>query len=408
MFTKKNIYIADLNSAGNTHILINVSMIKVLLEAYPESNLFFYSELKHQQIAATFFSEAEKQRVSFNPLAAKKHNDSFFSKLTGSVTNSIKDLLLLRKLLVLSKNNGMLFLFKAHALTFLLLEYLKNSYPNVPTMAILHGEVEFIHAGANNWERNIGNLYKKILTHKSANFIYILLNKISKDRLIQRNLVAPNDAIELMHPYPFTFNSRRSSIESDKPVIIAHVGSLGARKNAHLLYSLAEMCKENIVKNLVGFWAVGAIEPDVQEFQNDLVIDFTATDGAGKYISREVFEQKISAIDYAVFFYTPNQFVYRASGAILDVIEAEKPIIVIKHPFFDYLFSAAGNIGFQCDDLEQMAGYVEQIATRDHTLMNQYAEQCANLRKFKMQNDIKSIAGDFTHQLRIIENASRN
>jgi hypothetical protein len=408
MFTRKTIHIVDLNSVGHTHILINVSMIKVLLEAYPESNLFFYSESKHQQIVATFFSEADGRRVSFKPIAAKKKNISFFSKLTGSITNSITDLFLLRRLLTLSESTGMLFLFKAHALTFLLFKYLKNNYPNVPAIALLHGEVEFIDAGANKWEKQMGNLYKKILTHRSANFVYIILNKISKERLIRRGLLAPLDAIEIMHPYPFTFESHRSNIQSGKSVVIAHVGSLGARKNAHLLYRLAEMCKEYVGKKLLSFWAVGAIESDAREFQNNYVIDFAAADGVGKYISREVFEQKIKEIDYAAFFYAPDQFVYRASGAILDVIEAEKPIIVIKHPFFDHLFDAAGNIGFQCKDLEQMSTYAERMALRDHLLLDQYDEQRANLRKFKMSNDIKSIAKDFTNQLRIIENARHN
>ena len=206
--------------------------------------------------------------------------------------------------------------------------------------------------------------------------------------------------MDIDHPYAYSTELHLKNVTESKIITIGHVGSLGIRKNGHLIYSLAERHRRKISNGTLRYWAVGPVEDNVLQYKNSYVTEFSNKE-FGQYISREVFDQKIKEIDYAVFLYAQDQFIFRASGTILDVINFTKPIIAMKHPFFDYLTSQVGNIGFLCANLDDMASLISRLAERDEVLLAQYGQQQSNLHKFKQKHSIDSIAEDLRAQLLI-------
>jgi len=396
------IHIIDLNSYENSHLLFNVSMLKVWL-TITESPITVYVQESHWKQLQSYFTSSELSRLSHSPTYNQKKSTSGLSKAISIVSKAYNDLFTFRRILQRAHRGSqdVIFLCTAHSISLLLLHYLKNSYPGVPVISTLHGEVEFIYFAQNKWEINTGNLYKRIFKIEPPRLFYLFLNKISKKQLIKDRYVSESQSIEIDHPYIYNHAEITRTELNRGRLTIAHVGSMGIRKSAHLLYELAEKSQQLIKNNLVEFWNIGPIEENVLPYKSQLVKDFTSSDGKS-YIPRTLFDEKLRLIDYAVFFYNNEQFMFRASGAVHDVINFNRPIIVLKHPYFDYLFTEAGNIGFVCKDLTEMVILIERLVSREPELVEQYEQQCNNIIAYKKRNDIPFVALDFKNQMAAI------
>lgn len=393
------IHIIDANSAENTHILFNASMTKVLLDAYPEHQVSFYSGGPHQLKISEYLTENERHRIKFVEIPTKTVGRGKIQKAFRVARNTLIDFSFFRRILskVTTSRTDKVIVFKAHPASILMIKYLKIFYAKADLMAVMHGEIEFIYYAETEWQKNIASIYKRIIAVSASNFRYILLNKISKHKLISDGLLKTQEIIEIDHPYPYSEISDKTANLST-PITFGQVGSLGLRKNAHLIYQLASAHSTEIECGFVRFVTIGPIEDDAIPYRNPLVVDFTGKN-RDQYISRQTFIEETQKVDYAVFFYGPDQFIFRASGSVMDAIDLAKPIIAIKHPFFDYLVKEAGNIGFICEDLPQMSALISRLAKRNSALVQQYQDQRDNLEKFKREHNIARIAADFKLQV---------
>ena len=83
--------------------------------------------------------------------------------------------------------------------------------------------------------------------------------------------------------------------------------------------------------------------------------------GKDNFIERKEFENLISDIDYALYFYTKDKYKITASGAVLDAINARKPIIALKNDYFSYLFGKYGQIGYLFESIEEMGNRIDLL-----------------------------------------------
>ena len=72
------------------------------------------------------------------------------------------------------------------------------------------------------------------------------------------------------------------------------------------------------------------------------------------------YEQRVAALTYAVLPYRPHHAL-ASSGAILDAFAHAKPCIALRTPLFEEYFAAMGDIGYLCDDEEEMTDCINQI-----------------------------------------------
>ena len=75
----------------------------------------------------------------------------------------------------------------------------------------------------------------------------------------------------------------------------------------------------------------------------------------------------------------------------MDSIAFIKPIIALKHQYFNYLFRKAGNIGFLCNDIEELNLLVNRIIRKDKELLSQYQSQQDNLKKLMKSHSVCEI-----------------
>jgi hypothetical protein len=68
---------------------------------------------------------------------------------------------------------------------------------------------------------------------------------------------------------------------------------------------------------------------------------------------------------------------YLASGAVLDAINAEIPVIALKNDYFKYLFSRFGPFGYLVDSIDDIANVIREI------IANNKAKELFNFKEIK-------------------------
>ena len=65
----------------------------------------------------------------------------------------------------------------------------------------------------------------------------------------------------------------------------------------------------------------------------------------------EKYNAYVQSMDAILLLYDTNSYKLTASGAILEAIWNEKPIIALRNSYFEYLFNKYGEFGILCDDI---------------------------------------------------------
>jgi thymidine kinase len=119
------------------------------------------------------------------------------------------------------------------------------------------------------------------------------------------------------------------------------------------------------------------------------------------YLTRNEYETNVLKLDFALFFYKEPHYIFRASGAVIDNIAFEIPIIAFKHPFFENLFEQAGPIGYLCDDLKEMEQIIRKIANKNEQVQSDFLIFKSNLKTLRTYFTTQQIAVDIQNQLHL-------
>ena len=184
--------------------------------------------------------------------------------------------------------------------------------------------------------------------------------------------------------------------------MIGHIGSLELkRKHSHLLYKLATDFKREIKSDVISFKAIGLSTLSMMAYKNEFVDDLLGNESSGKpkYLDRTTFENELLKLHFAIFFYPATEYVFRSSGAITDAIALGIPIIALKHPYFNYLFSKGGDIGYLCDSYEDIVKVVNKLITTNILQTDKYKQQTFNVKKLHSIFNLDYVGADLKEQL---------
>lgn len=201
---------------------------------------------------------------------------------------------------------------------------------------------------------------------------------VTKDKL--------ENFITIDHPY--LFNGLRTRQNNSKKLNLGIVGVLNESKGANLFLSFTDSLKTRVKKN-VNISAIGKVEIDIQKL---ISRDILFLEQDGNVISREIFDLKINELDFILFFYNLESYKITASGAIMDALNMEKPIIALKNDYFMYLFEKFGEFGYLFDNVNEMADVVEKISTGE--IKNDF-----NFKEIKKNFSPESIAMQMKKEL---------
>lgn len=397
------IHFIDQTSERDHHMVFNSSILKILLKMYPLEKITSHGNASNHKSIKELLNDNEVKNITFKPIIyTKSKSDSKVLKGLNYIVKENRRRLVFKEILSNASENDLVFLSITTFSSFYVFKRLKAKF-KVPTIAVLHGDLDFVYNANGRIEKLIGATYKKIFGTFAPNFYYLLLNKISKDYLMQDGFLKREEILEIDHPYNMlAVDTTEKEIANNSIFSFGHIGSMEVmRKNSHYIYQLAEKCSAEIAENKVSFQVIGLTTPSVIPYKNKWVTEMTGNLKENKpdYLSREDYESKLQKLDYSLFFYDTNQYIFRTSGAIIDAIAACIPFVVLKHPIFDYIFKEAGNVGFQCNDLEEMQNLIKKIIDKDEKIMQEYNAQVLNLMKIKNKLSVEEVAIDLKKQI---------
>jgi hypothetical protein len=96
-------------------------------------------------------------------------------------------------------------------------------------------------------------------------------------------------------------------------------------------------------------------------------------------LSPEELDAYINMMDFCVFIYPSNYYLFTASGALLEALAHLKPVVALHNPYFDYVFSKMGDIGYLCDTFDEMAAAIKEIVVSQD--IRRYNAQRQNIMK---------------------------
>ncbi|SDF71832.1 hypothetical protein SAMN05660235_02521 [Sporolituus thermophilus DSM 23256] len=382
------IVIADLWMCDKNHVPFNAAMVKILQGVFKTEKISFFGEKKHIDNIRSFIGS--DGNISYHEVSQIKG---------GKIKHVIRELLALYNLLKLvafckKKNVKLLVLLYMYPPSHYIFElFRKYFFQNQKIIIVLHGEVGWINEKEVKHRKICGCLLKSALElkKKDKNLKYITLGEVIMQNIVLNMDIQKELLISIDHPY--IYSPIPSRLPSFKPLSLASIGTADLTRNAHLIFEVGQKYKEYVDVGLLKLEIIGPMNPDIGKYANKYV----AYCKTNEKLSRLEYENKIAEIDYVLFFRDNNQYTMRASGAFFDAIQFEKPIIAIKNDYFEYYFKRFGNIGYLCENIENL------YRTIDYILKNkplaEYHEQLNNIRRAKENLAITHIERDLKNKL---------
>lgn len=397
------IHFIDHTSVGNHHMVFNASIVKILMKMYPGEEIMLHGIASNQKSMDEFFTVEERKHIQEQPIIyTTAKTNSLFSKTLNFLRKEQLRKQHFQTLLRNASKDDLIFLSITQFTCFYYFRKLKRKFPHIPVIACLHGDLDFLYFPTSLYEKYNARVHRKLLRLHVDQFRFLLLNKIAKKILVKDGYVREAEVMEIEHPYSELSKEYSPVTLSELPIKVAHIGSMELRrKNSHFTYELAQQLKDKIKEQRLKVEAIGLLTPSVIPYKNEWVTEIVGNeqDDKPKYLTRAQYEDALAGIHFSLFFLPEHEYVFRASGAIVDTIIFEKPVITLRHPYFEYLFREAGNVGFMVESIEDMRTLLDRIIADPASFAETYQLQCANLKSFKEKLSIDNIAADLKLQI---------
>ena len=388
---KQKLVFVDQTSIGDHHMVFNGAISEIFCKVYPQGHLYCYGTDSSQSSLKRFMPSEVLAAATFVPIRYPKTPKSLFLKL---FVYPIKEVIRYRNFKKifksLSKDDVLLLSITTFTSFYLFRRMARKSEAKL--MAVLHGDMDYVYKTQGIVEKLNGWVHKCIMRiSPQENFRYITLNKVTKPILVSDGWLGCNDVFDIYHPIMSEFENIPFENKSDI-LRLGHIGSMEVRrKGSQLLYTLAEMLKE---EKVLSFVTLGLISPSVYAYKNEYVEEIVGNtaDGRPAYLSREKYVAELKKLDYAVLFYPADEYVMRASGALSDILDFLIPIVALKHPYLAYYQKKYGEIGYLCKDLEEMKSVLVEMKNNPKKAQDRRKVQVANLLKIKENSAVDAVA----------------
>jgi glycosyltransferase involved in cell wall biosynthesis len=365
------IFIIDKLVIGNNHIIFNSSFITIISKIFPNSEIIFYSEELHSKVIKNKVDSV--LNISYKTYKEIPLPVSKWRKILPWIIKRIERIYFIYSI-IRKEKDAKSFFFTTLSTT--CMYYVNNMVAKKISQSVyivLHGEVEFLFKSKLYFLDKIRKLiYAKFIQNLSDNVRIIVLSEVVKNALIKKFGLSDQKIIFIRHPIMHIPDNR---IRFNDHIIFGHIGAALKQKSSELFFDLAHDIKKEYADSS-GFILIGQMEA---RLVSKCVAEVDMISKDNNSISQEVYEQNVQNIDYAIFTFDCENYIYRDSGAVMDAIAYAKPIIALNQDYFTHLFNIGGNIGFLCDNITIMEETIKNIIKKNPAYIEQYFQQCSNL-----------------------------
>ncbi|MBV7529001.1 hypothetical protein [Chitinophaga sp. sic0106] len=388
------IYMVDKLVIGHNHVMFNASLTAIIASIYDHQQVLFVAEKLHSGLIAS--KNSDIQNLIFEPFEEDPLPGGKLTKLLPWGKKKIGDWMFISKYIKRANASDQnILIFTCLSASSLLYSAMKVRRKKFRSYFVLHGELEFIFQHGLPLKNKLkGWLYKQMLKSLGEQTSCIVLSDIIKRNLVASGLVKAENVIAVDHPV-ITRTVKYASKPKD-PVVFGHLGIAMRKKRSEVFMELAQYFGQALEKPQPIFRLIGKMEPGFTSLSGN--VEVIANNN--QIISQQEYEKNIDDVDYAIFSFDNENYVYRVSGSLMDAICHGKPIICLKQVYINYLFEIAGNIGFLCENVEEMKDIIGRISRREMDVLEVYGEQQANLEKLMLRFSVDEICKQLEAQIR--------
>jgi hypothetical protein len=357
----KDVYIIDSFSHHSFHEAFTAGFINTC--AYIFNNIFYYSCKSTKNCVNGILKRAdiEKDKIEFRNIFVVENENKYlliFRYFISAIINIFYLIKVPKNTLIIYCYNN---IFALPALNGL------NKILGKKIVIICHGELEFLNE---DWIESLGPLAKIIRKNVISFFwgknvtiakklIFIVLGESILSNLksiLSSNIIKSIYAID----HPFVFDKCNYTSKPQNKLRLGTVGVVSKTKNINQFIYIARLFLPEVKAEKISFSVAGTVYYKKEELL-DAYIDIP--DWHGGFMDRAALGRRIQSLDYILFFYHSKMYKYLASGAVLDAINAEKPILALRNDYFEYLFSRFGPFGYLVDSIDDMEKLIREIIT---------------------------------------------
>lgn len=382
---------------GENHIDGNAASIAIFLKYSQYEICHIFCGQKHFECIKNLL---KKNNIVFDKL--QHHCINPYNSFVREYKLILFDLKIIKLVFTMAKQlkeNKIVFLYTS---TFLLyyIKFICLFNHNMQVLCYLHGDLEKV-----NIKEYVNTFSKK---NKIIQFVYAYLfglkvplsirtprnlKYLVYGESIKKNLLklCPNLRNEsvIAIPHPYLYDKSTSFVPFENNVIrFGNIGLVASRKNVANLTKLINTLDRINDKNFSLIFSGKILDKTFFKYISNL--NFIDKEHLTmNFLSSEKRNDIIKNIDYSIFAYRKNSYKLIASGAFIDAINYEKPIIAISNDYIKYYFEKYGNIGYLCNSYEEFESKILDII--NNYSITEYREQVSNIIKIKQQENIENI-----------------
>ncbi|WP_447770479.1 hypothetical protein [Sphingobacterium faecium] len=378
-------YIVELSKDSHEHELVNSCALYIWQDAFKQKTKFFGSIL-HKQALEKFLPN-----LSINGFNAI----TILPRLRGKKMQWIKIYLhefsTICKIFNASKKdnvNNIVFLsITPFALLFAKI-YIKFIPIKSKVIFTYHGELQFlVQDKLRLSEQVLLFLIRVNFSIVMKNIYYVVYGKTIAEKLRALYPKVAPQVISMEHPFVIKDYEK----ESQKDLFtIGAFGAISTHKNSHKIADLAESMHS--IDPRLKFKFVGKfIDPIIFKTDNISVV------GGKEFLARQDYEKEISTASWLIYLYEDSNYELIASGAFLDAVLYDKPIICLKNKFFEHIFECY-QIGIMVDTIAELPANLDKLFSRKD--LDEFYLICQqNLQRYRSDNQITNQSALLVSQL---------
>jgi len=366
------IIIVEPQCSGFEHTEFNSAFLLLMQETFPSESILFFAEQEHLQLVRGIVLSQLCSSIEY-------HSIIYPDRKLSEARRFISELKFTRQIFKIAKKNNCRKLIFASVNSSILwcIKLLLRLYTFVRVIVIPHSILETINKKPHSGKPWIYVFWFRLSlkVRNLSRLKYLLLGESIRIELVKSMPKIGKYVNVIDHPYRYA--EYVAPLKEDLNVL--RFGSLGTgrrEKGTDLFFSLATDVRQRTDKSASEFILIG---PITDEETRKLVTSDVLIPSDERALSREDFDKYAHEIDYSVFCYPSESYKLTASGAFFDALSFVKPIIALRNPFFEYYFKQLGDIGYLCQNYEEMLDVVIDLIRRKED--EPYINQCNNIIK---------------------------
>ncbi len=378
-------YIVELAKDTNEHELANSCALYLWQEVFRHDTRFYGSRAHLQALQRI---QPALELDSFEPLHILPRKDGNKLQWIKIYMHEIRTAYRILRNAKREQVQNIVFLSLSSPTMFFVKKYARAKKLEINLFFTLHGDLQWlVQEDLGRSERFFRSLIQKNLSSVRSNEYYVVYGKTIASKLLTIFPVLQNQLIHLEHPFIHKQNSH-----SNPPnlLTIGAFGVISKHKNSHEVIKLAEIMRQRAP--VLRFKLVGKFI-DQLPYNSEIITVL----GGRHFLSRQDYEKQIEETAWLMYLYEDRNYQLIASGAFLDAVLYNKPIICLRNSFFEDLFSGY-EIGILVDTLEELPDALTHLFDRSD-LPEFYASCQENIQRYSDDNKLSKQVAILKSQL---------